>query len=201
VVRERYWLSFQAGEVRSCTSCHGVNTKDQAGHSVAVNPPAALRSLLENLKQTQPALAETNSFRIWSEATHGISLEADADDDGDGISNMVEWAQGSNPLVRPAQPTVPLKLDFVASGSDMLPNISFIRSLTETRAQITLEGSTDLEEWRTVASFGSSTAIGQNYSKFTTPQSGGTTELVTLRSSISATHSVDRFYRLRVSTD
>ena len=32
VVRERYWVTFQPGEVRVCGSCHGVNQYDQAGH-------------------------------------------------------------------------------------------------------------------------------------------------------------------------
>lgn len=28
VARERYWVTFQPGEVRVCTSCHGINDKD-----------------------------------------------------------------------------------------------------------------------------------------------------------------------------
>ena len=39
VVRERYWLTFQPGEVRVCTSCHGLNQYDQAGHTTPTNPP------------------------------------------------------------------------------------------------------------------------------------------------------------------
>jgi cytochrome c553 len=50
VVRERFWLSFQSGEVRVCASCHGVNSKDQAGGGVPVNPPDALRQLLQRWK-------------------------------------------------------------------------------------------------------------------------------------------------------
>ena len=34
VVRERYWLTFQPGEVRVCASCHGLNSLDQAGNGV-----------------------------------------------------------------------------------------------------------------------------------------------------------------------
>jgi len=46
VVRERYWLTFQPGEIRMCTSCHGPNSRDQEGKSVPANQPEALRSLL-----------------------------------------------------------------------------------------------------------------------------------------------------------
>lgn len=47
VVKERYWLTFQPGEVRTCTSCHGLNTVDQANHPAPTNKPAALRTLLQ----------------------------------------------------------------------------------------------------------------------------------------------------------
>jgi hypothetical protein len=49
VVRERYWLTFQPGEIRVCTSCHGLNTLDQSdpGSAAPQNPPEALRTLLQ----------------------------------------------------------------------------------------------------------------------------------------------------------
>jgi hypothetical protein len=47
VVRERYWLTFQAGEIRVCASCHGINALDQAGATPPTNPPEALRTLLQ----------------------------------------------------------------------------------------------------------------------------------------------------------
>lgn len=50
VVRERYWLTFQPGEVRVCASCHGLNTADQAGQNTPQNPPQALRDLLQYWK-------------------------------------------------------------------------------------------------------------------------------------------------------
>jgi hypothetical protein len=51
VVRERFWLSFQSGEVRVCASCHGINSKDQTGDGVPMNPPDALRQLLQRWKE------------------------------------------------------------------------------------------------------------------------------------------------------
>jgi hypothetical protein len=55
VVRERYWVTFQPGEIRTCASCHGVNTHDQANRLTPTNAPAALRSLLQFWKSGQPA--------------------------------------------------------------------------------------------------------------------------------------------------
>lgn len=46
IVRERYWLTFQPGEIRTCTSCHGINEYDQAGQTTPTNPPQALYDLL-----------------------------------------------------------------------------------------------------------------------------------------------------------
>ena len=42
VVRERYWLTFAPGEIRTCTSCHGINETDQAGELAPTNTPLAL---------------------------------------------------------------------------------------------------------------------------------------------------------------
>lgn len=46
IVRERMWITFQPGEIRVCTSCHGVNDKDQAGNTAATNIPQALTDLM-----------------------------------------------------------------------------------------------------------------------------------------------------------
>jgi len=46
VVRERYWIEFQPGEIRACNSCHGVNQTNQAGQGVPGNDPKALADLL-----------------------------------------------------------------------------------------------------------------------------------------------------------
>jgi len=53
VVRERYWLTFQPGEVRVCAACHGLSDKDQKGRTSPQNPPEALRQLLQAWKSSQ----------------------------------------------------------------------------------------------------------------------------------------------------
>lgn len=50
VVRERYWITFQPGEIRTCANCHGVNRLDQSGRAPSENPPEALRALLRHWK-------------------------------------------------------------------------------------------------------------------------------------------------------
>jgi len=50
VVRERYWITFQPGEVRVCTSCHGLNDYNQAHQTTPTNPPQALLPLLAHWK-------------------------------------------------------------------------------------------------------------------------------------------------------
>jgi hypothetical protein len=53
VVRERYWIEFQGGEIRACDSCHGVNSLNQAQQGVypqsSPTPPAPSQSLIDLL--------------------------------------------------------------------------------------------------------------------------------------------------------
>ncbi len=53
VVRERYWITFQPGEIRTCPACHGLSERDQAGNLAATNAPQALLTLLEQWKGQQ----------------------------------------------------------------------------------------------------------------------------------------------------
>jgi hypothetical protein len=46
VVRERYWLSLQPGEIRACDGCHGVNQRNQANAPASQQTPTALREFL-----------------------------------------------------------------------------------------------------------------------------------------------------------
>jgi hypothetical protein len=87
VVRERYWLTFQAGEVRVCASCHGINTKNQLNQTPPTNPPAALLALLQFWKAQQAALppaptglsataASTTSVSVtWTASAGAVQYE------------------------------------------------------------------------------------------------------------------------------
>jgi hypothetical protein len=50
IVRERLWISALAGEIRTCTSCHGESTLNQAGQTSPTNAPQALTTLLNWVK-------------------------------------------------------------------------------------------------------------------------------------------------------
>ena len=58
VVKERYWINFRPGEVRTCANCHGINAVDQLGRTAPTNAPLALRQLLRFWK--------TNSANAYS---------------------------------------------------------------------------------------------------------------------------------------
>ena len=82
VVRERYWLTFAPGEIRSCTSCHGLNTQDQSGKPTPVNEPLALHKLLQFYK---------------AGGANGLGPGTPGDADSDGFPDALEIAYGSSP--------------------------------------------------------------------------------------------------------
>ena len=53
IVRERVWVTLQPGEIRTCSGCHGENTRNQAGSLPSQAKPEALRELMRHWKQTQ----------------------------------------------------------------------------------------------------------------------------------------------------
>jgi len=62
VVRERYWITFQPGEIRACGGCHGVNELDQAGQPPSVIEAEAFRALLQHWQANYPDLIFANGF-------------------------------------------------------------------------------------------------------------------------------------------
>ena len=47
VVRERFWITFQPGEVRACDGCHGLNVQGQAGQPASQQVSQAFLDLLQ----------------------------------------------------------------------------------------------------------------------------------------------------------
>jgi hypothetical protein len=87
VVRERFWLTMQPGEIRVCASCHGINQTDQSGQGVPTNTPQALTALLQSWKQmaaaapTLTALSKTSALAgraAFTLIVTGTNFAADA---------------------------------------------------------------------------------------------------------------------------
>lgn len=70
VVRERYWITFQPGEIRLCTSCHGLSSTDHAGSTAPQNTPEALTALLQYWDSTSNTIFtdgfESGDVSSWS---------------------------------------------------------------------------------------------------------------------------------------
>jgi hypothetical protein len=56
VVRERFGLTRQPGEIRTCDDCHGVNRMNQAGQPAATHTPQALVAFLTQWSQQRGGL-------------------------------------------------------------------------------------------------------------------------------------------------
>lgn len=61
-IRERYWITFQPGEMRSCTNCHGLNNNDVFDNPGPTNDPEAFIDLLRWWKNQQPSKVDSS---IW----------------------------------------------------------------------------------------------------------------------------------------
>jgi len=94
VVRERYWLTFAPGEIRTCASCHGVNETTQANTLAPTNTPLALIQLLKywktNAMATPSIVANqnTNYMQITfvrRPAESGVTYHVQTS------ANMINW--------------------------------------------------------------------------------------------------------------
>jgi Hydrazine synthase alpha subunit middle domain len=75
VVRERYWLTFQPGEIRTCTSCHGVNTTDQLNRPEPQNKPEALAELLRFYRTQSPGMGAPTNLQVQSVVGNTVTLQ------------------------------------------------------------------------------------------------------------------------------
>jgi hypothetical protein len=95
VVRERYWLTFAPGEIRSCTSCHGINEADQIQQPAPTNTPLALIEFLNYWKSNatvQAAITSSNGLSYFQisfvrrPAETGVTYHVQAS------TNMSAWS-------------------------------------------------------------------------------------------------------------
>ena len=108
VVRERYWLTFQPGEIRTCTSCHGINSVDQNNAASPQNSPEALRDLLKYWKQTTAVVAGSvkfNSAAYSVSETAGTATITVSRIGGSSGAISVQYATSDGTAVAPAKYT------------------------------------------------------------------------------------------------
>lgn len=104
VVRERYWLTFQPGEIRVCASCHGVNTNDQAGQFAPANKPEALVTLLANWQSATGPTLGANAAGTVVPNPGGSRDVLTIDGFTGGAGRRVDIAQADSALLAMAQP-------------------------------------------------------------------------------------------------
>jgi hypothetical protein len=109
-VKERFWVTFRKGEIRTCTNCHGINTSDQSG-TVAnpvprpTNPPQALGALLQNWKASHPP-------GTMQHATATLSFPKDS-----GVANLsVTRANGT---------TGPVSVNFATANGTAIAGVDY----------------------------------------------------------------------------
>jgi hypothetical protein len=183
VVRERYWLTFQPGEIRTCTSCHGLNTKDQANHTVPTNPPEALRTLLQHWKTTTglgAAPKEAWKQQKFGSNSNNTAVSGDlADPDGDGVNNLLEYAFGTDP-VNGRDLSLPKPSLTIVDGSPRL-TITFQRSLSATDLRYQVEYSIDQQNWTVGNSYAYDDEVTSTAETMETARSGSPVQTISVR--------------------
>jgi len=140
-----------------------------------------------------PPLSATNSFTVWVSGLYlGINLQdtnqAVADLDNDGLSNLMEYALGTDPR-NPADSTAGIKWSIAQASAAQYITMTFKRRLTAIGLQYIPEVSADMVTW---------------YSDTAHVQQTGLTPLdaqfvwVTVQDQTPLTNAVPRFLRLRV---
>ena len=139
VVKERFWLTFRPGEVRTCANCHGINAHDQAGNASPTNAPLALRQLLRFWRTNS-----ANAYQLVVSNSSGsgnfgagtvLTLTADAPQPGQIFS---KWSG-----VGVATPTSP-NTTFVMPSFDTQVTATYARVPPATFTQWKLYNSTNL---------------------------------------------------------
>ena len=140
------------------------------------------RTLVANFQQLPQFAWRSQWFTVAEQANSAISGD-DADPDGDGLSNLVEYALGLNP--RAANSPTVLK----SSITNGVLTATYVRSKAASDVMIVVEDSADLITWNSGTTFTSPPQVVAD---------DGTNQTVQVSSTQSA-GSPQRFLRLKVT--
>lgn len=122
IVKERYWITYQPGEIRTCKNCHGINTTDQTGiNGPPNNEPQALHDLLQYWKaQNTPVLTlrtngNTNYLALTFNRRTGVSNVTHTVELSDDLGS---WNAGSTYSATGAVPNTVLTTEVSRTGTN-----------------------------------------------------------------------------------
>ncbi len=121
VVKERYWITFQPGEIRTCNDCHGVNERDQSGQPTATNAPLALRDLLRYWKSQYLPVAQVQNNGGTNYLAVGFSRRLAATNltyTVEVSSNLTTWLDGSTYSAAGSTPNTTYTSEVSHSGTN-----------------------------------------------------------------------------------
>ncbi len=135
-------------------------------------------------------------FDQWRKAKFGAILTvpqaaSDADPDGDGISNLLEFAYNSDPL-SPRADAAP-----VLDGTDFA-TLTFSRNAGATDLTFIVQASSDLQNWADGSTYSDTASMPSNAVTTEVSHTTGTTETIVVRDNVAASPDSPRFLRLRV---
>lgn len=186
VVRERFWLTFQPGEIRSCTSCHGINKTDQAGNPPPTNTPAALTELLAYWKTRHPTESLADPYSTWASTL--ANPAPDADPDGNGRPNLLDYAL----------PVAPKAMPVVVGGANHT-GFGFDRPGAADDVNYVVQGSFDLQSWFDLARFGpDGDAVTPSLATLISRTTTGGTETIWLSPVKTTAEAPRQFFRIKV---
>jgi hypothetical protein len=194
VVKERYWVTFRPGEVRTCANCHGINAGDQLGRPAPTNAPLALQKLLQFWK-TNSANAYTLTVSNGSGSGNFgagsiVTLNANAAPSGKifaGWSGAVSNVNATTTLFIMPTNSVTVTAVFTNLPPPVFGNFSFVTgpgSLTLAAQALPnqswiLQGSTNLLNWQDV---GTNQSSSGGLVQFTNNIGGGAQKFFRIRS-------------------
>lgn len=177
---------------------------DGPGHSLVLKSPnsAPDHNIPTNWECSAHFGGELNGapldydYARWSEQNFAAGqlitiADANMDPDGDGLSNFLEYVIGSSPTLADPASILP-GYSLISSGGNDYPALSFRRSGFDLPIIEEFQASSNLSAWNT--------ALPAEYTKLPAEMNPDGSRLETYRTNEPVTGFVERFYRMKFST-